>query len=101
MLAPERAGRAAHVDTARPFSTYDGEKGMAGDTGSDRDHKFKIGDIVNYRPSTRVRWVPSGLCLITGLVSLRNGHVRYKVVHPSEGFERVAIECDLSTPTIL
>ena len=40
---------------------------MAGDNASEMPHKFKIGDIINYRPNTRVRRVPSGKSLITGL----------------------------------
>lgn len=32
---------------------------MAGDNASEMPHKFKIGDIINYRPNTRVRQVPS------------------------------------------
>ena len=46
---------------------------MAGDNASEMPHKFKIGDIINYRPNTRVRRVPSGKSLITGLLPQKDG----------------------------
>ena len=46
---------------------------MAGDDASQMPHKFKIGDIIDYRPNTRVRRVTSGKCLITGLLPQKDG----------------------------
>jgi hypothetical protein len=60
-------------------------------------HKFKIGAVVNYRPVDRTISAPRGTYIVTGLKpALDNQPPEYRIRHPSEDFERVAREIELS-----
>ena len=58
-------------------------------------HKFKIGDIVRYRSADRRHREADGVYIITSLLP-GDGQPQYRIKHPSEEFERVAIENELS-----
>ena len=60
-------------------------------------HKFKIGDIVNYRPEGRMISAPRGTYIITGHKPALDGQQPdYRIRHPGEDFERVAMEPELT-----
>ena len=60
-------------------------------------HKFKIGDVVNYRPRDRVLSTVRGTYIVTGLKPALDGQPpEYRIRHPGEDFERVAMESELS-----
>jgi hypothetical protein len=59
-------------------------------------HKFKIGDIVEYRPANRAQRGADGVYAITGLMPGQEGQPEYRIRHSSEEFERVALENELS-----
>jgi len=60
-------------------------------------HKFKIGDVVNYRPRDRVLSTVRGTYIVTGLKPALDGQPsEYRIRHPGEDFERVALENELS-----
>jgi hypothetical protein len=60
-------------------------------------HKFKIGDIVNYRPRDRALTKAGGTYTVTGLMPTMDGQQpEYRIKHASEDFERVALERELS-----
>jgi hypothetical protein len=60
-------------------------------------HKFKIGDVVNYRPRDRVLSTVRGTYIVTGLKpALDDQQPKYRIRHFSEDFERVAMENELS-----
>ena len=60
-------------------------------------HKFKIGDNVSYRPRDRMISAPHGTYIVTGLKSALDGQPsEYRIRHPGEDFERVALENELS-----
>ena len=58
-------------------------------------HRFKIGGIVRYRPADRRHREADGVYIITSLVP-GDGQPQYRIKHPSEEFERVAMEGELS-----
>jgi hypothetical protein len=58
-------------------------------------HKFKIGDIVRYRSADRRHREADGVYIVTSLLA-GDGQPRYRIKHPSEEFERVAMEGELS-----
>jgi hypothetical protein len=58
-------------------------------------HKFKIGDVIKYRPSHRDLRTPSSECVITALLPERDGQFEYRIKHPGEDFERVVVEREL------
>ena len=60
-------------------------------------HKFKIGAVVNYRPVDRMISAPRGTYIVTGLKPALDGQPpEYRIRNPSEDFERVAREIELS-----
>jgi hypothetical protein len=58
-------------------------------------HKFKIGDIVRYRPADRRHRAADGVYTVTFLLP-GNGLPQYRIKHPSEEFERIAVEGELA-----
>jgi hypothetical protein len=58
--------------------------------------KFKIGEIVRYRPAERRHREADGVYIVTSLLP-GDGQPQYRIKHPSEEFERVAMEGELST----
>ena len=61
-------------------------------------HKFKIGDVVNYRPKDRMLGTARGTYTVTGLMPALEGQKpEYRIKHFSEDFERVAMEGELSS----
>jgi hypothetical protein len=61
-------------------------------------HKFKIGDIVHYRPKDRMLNAARGTYAVTWLMpSLEGQQPEYRIKHLSEDFERVALENELTT----
>ena len=58
-------------------------------------HKFKIGDIVKYRPADRRHREADGVYIVT-FVLPGDGQPQYRIKHPSEEFERVAMENELT-----
>ena len=54
-------------------------------------HKFKIGDIVKYRPADRRHREADGVYIVTFRLP-GDGQSQYRIKHPSEDFERVALE---------
>jgi hypothetical protein len=60
-------------------------------------HKFKIGDIVYYRPMDRMLNTARGTYNVTGLMpAIEDKPPEYRIKHFSEEFERVALEPELS-----
>jgi hypothetical protein len=60
-------------------------------------HKFKIGEIVFYRPKQRMFSAARGTYTVTGLMPALDGQQpEYRIRHFSEEFERVAFENELS-----
>ena len=60
-------------------------------------HKFKIGAVVTYHPMDRLVSAPRGTYIVTGLKPAADGQPpEYRIRHPSEDFERVAMENELS-----
>jgi hypothetical protein len=60
-------------------------------------HRFRIGQIVNYRPASRAQDAPRGAYEITGRLPQGNdGQFEYRIKHSSELHERIAKESELS-----
>ena len=60
-------------------------------------HKFKIGDVVNYRPRDHMLSTARGTYTVTGRMPVLDGQQpEYRIKHFSEEFERVAFENELS-----
>jgi hypothetical protein len=59
-------------------------------------HRFKLGEIVNYRPADRTQSAARGVYTISGLLPGRDDQPGYRIKHPSEEHERVALESELS-----
>ena len=61
-------------------------------------HKFKIGDIVYYRPKDRMLNTARGTYTVTGrMPAAGDQQPEYRIKHFSEDFERVAMENELAT----
>ena len=60
-------------------------------------HKFKIGDIVKYRPADRRHREADGVYIVTFRLP-GDGQSQYRIKHPSEDFERVALENSCKRP---
>ena len=58
-------------------------------------HKFKIGGIVRYRTADRRHREADGVYIITSLLP-GDGQPQYRIKHPSEEFEQIAMEGELS-----
>jgi hypothetical protein len=59
-------------------------------------HKFKIGEIVNYRPRVRVLNEARGTYTVSGLMpAIEDKPPEYRIKHFSEEFERVAFENEI------
>jgi hypothetical protein len=73
---------------------------MAGTRGrgpGEMPRKFKIGEIVFYRPKQRMLSTGRGTYTVTGLMPVPDGQQpEYRIRHFSEDFERVALENELS-----
>jgi hypothetical protein len=64
---------------------------------SEVPHKFKIGQIVFYRPKQRMLSASRGTYTVTGLVAVSDGQQpEYRIRHFTEEVERVAFENELS-----
>jgi hypothetical protein len=63
-------------------------------------HKFKIGEIVRYRPADRRHREADGVYVVRSRVP-GDGPPQYRIKHPSEDFERVALENELSSSRLL
>jgi hypothetical protein len=59
-------------------------------------HRFKLGQMVDYRPADRVQSAVRGMYEITGLLPGPSGQPEYRIKHASEEHERVAVESELS-----
>jgi hypothetical protein len=63
----------------------------------DMPHKFKIGDIVHYRPKDRMLSTAHGMYTVTGLLPAgEEKPPEYRIKHFREEFERVALENELT-----
>jgi hypothetical protein len=61
------------------------------------NHKFRIGQSVNYRPASHGQDSPRGVYEITGrLPQGDDGQFEYRIKHSSETHERIAKESELS-----
>jgi hypothetical protein len=61
------------------------------------NHRFRIGQNVNYRPASRSQDAPRGAYEITGrLPQGGDGQFEYRIKHASESHERIAKERELS-----
>ena len=61
------------------------------------NHRFRIGQSVNYRPASRSQDAPRGAYEITGrLPQGDDGQFEYRIKHSSESHERLAKESELS-----
>ena len=58
-------------------------------------HKFKIGDIVRHHSADRRHREADGVYIVTSPLP-GDGQPQYRIKHPSEEFERVAMEGELS-----
>jgi hypothetical protein len=64
---------------------------------SEVPHKFKIGQIVFYRPKQRMLSASRGTYTVTGLVAVSDGQQpEYRIRHFTEEVERVGFENELS-----
>jgi hypothetical protein len=60
-------------------------------------HKFKIGEIVFYRPKQRMHNAARGTYTVTGFLPVPDGQPpEYRIKRFSEDFERIAVESELS-----
>ena len=60
-------------------------------------HRFRIGQIVNYRPASRGQDAPRGAYEVTGrLPQGDDGQFEYRIKHAGEAYERIAKESELS-----
>lgn len=62
------------------------------------DHKFKIGQTVDYSPGRLGMPAMSRLYKIVKLLPTEDGQLLYRIKGSSEPFERIAREKDLSRP---
>ena len=58
-------------------------------------HKFRIGQLVNYRPP-RGLYAPLGPYVIAAQLPEREGEFEYRIRHPNEVHDRIVTENDLS-----
>jgi hypothetical protein len=59
-------------------------------------HRFKVGQMVNYRPPDRLQRAAHGIYEIMRLLPGTSGQPEYRIKHFSEEHERVALESELS-----
>jgi hypothetical protein len=60
-------------------------------------HKFKIGEIVNYRSRDRMLNAARGTYTVPGLMpAIGDKQPEYRIRHFIEDFERVALESELT-----
>jgi hypothetical protein len=62
------------------------------------DHKFRVGQTVDYSPPRRDMPAMSRLYKIVRLLPPEDGQLLYRIKGSSEPFERIAREQDLSRP---
>ena len=60
------------------------------------DYGFKIGQMVDYRPTTRIASAARGPYQITQRVPGEDGEYKYRIKSPNEAHERVANESELT-----
>jgi hypothetical protein len=58
-------------------------------------YAFKIGQMVDYRPTTRLASAASGPYQIIQRMPTEDGEFKYRIKSPREPHERVAMESDL------
>jgi hypothetical protein len=61
------------------------------------EHKFKIGQFVNFSPGRMGFPASAQPCKIIKLLPAEDGQLQYRIKCPSETFERVAKESALSS----
>jgi hypothetical protein len=59
-------------------------------------HKFRVGETVDYTPARIISSQASNSCEIVRLLSTDGDDPQYRVKCPTEGFERVVRESQLS-----
>jgi len=59
------------------------------------DHRFKVGQAVEYYPPHR-KYAPRGAYHVTAELPLHGGEFEYRIKHLRENYERVAAESDLN-----
>jgi hypothetical protein len=59
------------------------------------DHRFRVGQAVEYYPP-RGMYAPRGGYHVTAELPFRAGEFEYRIKHPSEQYERVVAESNLS-----
>jgi hypothetical protein len=60
------------------------------------DHKYRVGEIVEFIPARVTSARTTGPCEIKRLLSVDGDIPQYRVKCPDEGFERVVRESELS-----
>ena len=60
------------------------------------DYAFKIGQMVDYRASTRIGSAARGPYQITQRMPAEDGEYKYRIKSPNEAHERVATETELT-----
>ena len=59
-------------------------------------HRFKVGQMVSYRPADRLQSAAHGIYEVVRLLPGTSGQPEYRIKHFSEEHERVALESELS-----
>jgi hypothetical protein len=59
------------------------------------DYAFKIGQMVDYRPPTRIATAARGSYQITQRMPAEDGEYKYRIKSANEAHERVANESEL------
>lgn len=62
-------------------------------------HKFTVGQVVDFLPSSLDRNVPRGKYRIERLLPSETRDMQYRVKHAVDGHERVVVESQLSQST--
>lgn len=60
------------------------------------DHKYKIGQAVNFAPGRRSMIASSREYKVVRLLPAENGQLQYRIKGIAEAFERIALEAELS-----
>jgi hypothetical protein len=92
-------GQLAEIRGAAAESgSYVVQKGAGSERGATMpNHRFRIGQSVNYHPGSRGHDAPRGAYQITGrLPQGDDGKFEYRIKHSSEAHERIAKESELS-----
>ncbi len=63
------------------------------------DHKFKIGQTLNYTPHRINYSAGPGRCKIVRLLSTDDNDPKYRIKCTNENFDRVVVESELASPS--